>query len=331
MKVYEFLKDKVLVIILNFSGYLALSLYLYMCGFPLQGILLIGGCHGGILLCSLVYTYIKRTKYMSVLLKNLEALDKKYLLTDVWKQPQTYEDQLYYTILRRCNKSMLEEILKQKHVHEEYQEYIEQWVHEVKTPIAAMKLLVENGKEQEVNSQRAIFRKLLLELEHMEHDVEQVLYYARSEAVAKDYLIRETDLHEIVNQAIRDNKQLLIQSGVSVESSCHAFVIADRKWVAYILSQCIQNAVAYESTTITFSIKTEGVHTTLYMEDNGVGIKEEELPRIFEKGFTGTNGRVNEKSTGIGLYICSHLCDKMNIQIKVVSQEGKGSIFSFTF
>ena len=178
-----------------------------------------------------------------------------------------------------------------------------------------MKLTCENHRAD-------TSRRILAELEKTENYVEQVLFYARSEQVEKDYLIRELPLQIPVSGALIRNKQLFIQSGAGVTvEGLDCQVYSDGKWVEFILNQILINAVKYrrEKPQIRISAIEEGGGVTLEVWDNGAGIAPEDLPRIFDKGFTGRNGREEEKSTGIGLYLCRRLCLKLGLTIRAES------------
>ena len=138
--------------------------------------------------------------------------------------------------------------------------------------------------------------------------MEQALFYARSENVENDYLIRQVSLKDCVHSSVVHNKRLLIQNGVALDlGNLDELVLADSKWVEFILSQLLVNAVKYrrkEGSRISIQACVLGNQVELSVEDNGIGIPESDLPRIFEKGFTGNNGRNGQRSTGIGLYLC---------------------------
>ncbi len=240
--------------------------------------------------------------------------------------PEQAEDQVYYKILKMAGKSMLEQIGEVKQERLEYKEYIEQWIHEIKTPITAMKLLCENHRMDWT-------KELLLELEKTNRFTEQALYYARSEHTEKDYSVREMSLSQVVHQAIADNKYLLLQSGVRLDvAEISDTVYSDEKWIRFILNQLIANAVKYQSgqPVLQFYAHRQQDYVTLVVEDNGIGISPADLPRIFEKGFTGQNGRMVQQSTGIGLYLCKRLCDKLGIDITAESSE-HGTVISLSF
>lgn len=271
--------------------------------------------------------YYFRYRYFREILSQFNGIDKKYLIAEVMEPPKNPSDRFFYQILKACNKSMIEQISISKRERKEYKEYIEQWIHDVKTPIAAMQLVCENNKSD-------VTRKLLIELEKISHFTEQALYYARSENVEKDYLIKEVVLSDIVHNAIAENKQLLIQNHINLDiKDCECTVYTDEKWISFILNQLIANAVKYrkKDPLLIFHSRIEVGKVIFSIHDNGIGISESDLPRIFDKGFTGENGRVNKYSTGIGLYLCKRLCDKLGIYITVNSEREIGTTVELIF
>lgn len=265
--------------------------------------------------------FFLRKRYFSELLLQLERLDKKYLISEVMEHPILTEDKIYCRLLKAANKSMMEQVSESKRERKEYKEYIEGWIHDVKTPISAMKLLCENNKSD-------ITRKLIAELTKVSHYTDQALYYARSENVEKDYLIREVSLSEMIHASVAENKQLLLQNHISIEiNHCDNTVYTDEKWIGFILNQLIANAVKYskKEPKITFEANSKQGQAVLIIRDNGIGVSESDLPRIFEKGFTGENGRAGKSSTGIGLFLCKRLCEKLGIGIAVKSESGQGT------
>lgn len=263
---------------------------------------------------------------MQQLLDMAGQLSERYLISEVMELPEQAEDRVYYQLLKMAGKSMLEQIGEVNRERLEYKEYIEQWIHEIKTPITAMKLLCENHRS-------AFTKELLLELEKTSRFTEQALYYARSEHTEKDYSVREMALSLVVHQAIADNKYLLLQNGVRLEvEEFQDTVYSDEKWVRFILNQLIANAVKYrtEEPLLRFSAHRQQDRVVLRVEDNGIGISPADLPRIFEKGFTGQNGRIVHQSTGIGLYLCKRLCEKLGIGIAAESSE-QGTVISLSF
>ena len=180
------------------------------------------------------------------------------------------------------------------------------------------------------NNKSAVTKSIGEELDKVENYIEQALFYARSNAVEKDYIITKSNLKEIVNGAILKNKTNLLNKMVALElKDLEQEVYTDSKWTVFIINQIIQNSVKYlkdEDKKIEIFAESKNDKVILYIKDNGIGIKKGEISRVFEKGFTGENGRIiGEKSTGIGLYLCKKLCNKLRLRIELNSEKGVGT------
>ncbi len=324
MKLTDYLKDKSIPIILQILGAIAVSMFLGKERNSSDASMLLLTGWGLVVFFYYVIDYHIRKRYYNALFISLDELDQKYLISDILLKPRRQEDILWQKVLRISNRAMLEEITRIRHESSNYTEYIEQWVHEVKTPISAIKLICENSPAEET-------RKIKQELERANRFVDQVLYFARSSNVEKDYLIREVSLEEVVKKALQNNKHLLLEKKVQIDLSCEQSVFTDSKWIVFILDQCIVNSVKYGAGRIIFKSEAKGSKTLLHITDNGVGIAREDLPRIFEKGFTGKNGHETEKSTGMGLYLCKKLCDKLDIGIEAESERSSGTTIRMVF
>ena len=311
---------------INLLGMLALALFLMANGNGLQIILFILAVWLLVLVLCMLSFYYSRKKYLNRLLDMAEQLEERYLLPEVMEVPERADDQVFYQLMKMTEKSMLERIGGIQRERKEYKEYIEQWIHEVKTPITAMKLIYENNPGP-------FTRDLMTELENVNRFTEQALYFARSEHAEKDYSVREIRLSDVVHEAIAGNKYLLRQNHVAITvEDMDDVVYTDDKWVRFILDQLISNAVKYrtDQPVLHFCTRKENDRVLLSVEDNGIGIPSGDLPRIFEKGFTEENGRKIHSSTGIGLYLCRRLCDKLGIGISA-SSKGKGTTISLSF
>ena len=309
----QYLKNQLPVILINLLGMLALALFLIASGNGIQTVLFILVVWLIVLASCLLLFYFSRKK-------------ERYLLPEIMQEPERADEQVFYQIMKMAEKSMLERIGEVQRERKEYKEYIEQWIHEVKTPITAIKLICENNR-------CSFTRELMAELENINRFTEQALYYARSEHTEKDYSVREINLSDVVHGAIADNKYLLRQNNVAVTvEDVEYSIYSDDKWLRFILDQLISNAVKYraDQPALHFFAVKENDSIILSVEDNGIGIPQSDLPRIFEKGFTGQNGRMIRSSTGIGLYLCRRLCDKLGIGISA-SSEGKGTAISLSF
>ena len=273
--------------------------------------------------------YYKKNKYYNNLKNKIEELEEKYLISEIIETPDFSEGKILKEILLETGKSMLENVNKYKHLTEEYKEYIELWIHEVKLPIATGKMIIENNKSE-------VTQSIDEELDKIENYVEQALFYARSNVPEKDYYIKKQNLKEIINVAILKNKRSLLQNKVKLNlHELDGQVYTDSKWCTFIINQIIQNAVKYSRTNnkeIEIFEVNNKENTILYIKDNGMGIKKSEITRVFEKGFTGTNGRkTGQKSTGMGLYLCEKLCDKLGLKIELDSKEDYGTEIKIIF
>ena len=276
-----------------------------------------------------VAEYINKKSYYDTLESNLNQLDEKYLISEIIPNANFEEGKILKETLRQTNKAMIENVNKYKFAVEDYKDYIEMWIHEIKIPIATSKLIIENNKSE-------VTKSIDEEINKMENYIEQVLFYARSNTVEKDYLVSKSNLKEIVNSAVVRNKESIVYN--NIELNLHDLdktVYTDSKWSIFILNQIIQNSIKYSKKNekkIEIYSEEKKDNVTLLIKDNGIGIKEKDIPRVFEKGFTGENGRlIGKKSTGIGLYLCKKLCDKLDLGLIIKSKENKGTITSIIF
>jgi signal transduction histidine kinase len=252
----------------------------------------------------------------------MDNLDEKYLFMECVKKPSGEYERKIFELTRRAGKSMIESVSDTRARQSEYREYIENWVHEIKAPITAARLACQNDKS-------ALTRKLLVQLAQIEEHVERALYYARAESVEKDFIVRATPLSEIVADAVARHRVLLIENGMRVETSgLESIVYTDGKWAAFLLGQLLSNAARYKKegvmdNYIRFEAEPDGNNIQLTVTDNGIGIPAADLPRVFERGFTGRNGRVRGNSTGMGLYVSKKLADFLQIAMEAESAENE--------
>lgn len=274
-----------------------------------------------------LFFYFRKKKFYQNLEQVLDSLDQKYLITEMDLNPNFLEAKKLVEILYEINKSMKEKIVFLEETNLGFRDYIEMWIHEVKIPLSNLILMSHNQEKD--------FKKIDWQLRRVENFVEQVLYYVRSEVVEKDYLIKKVSLLEVVCDVVKKNKEAFILEKVSIELfSEDVTVLTDAKWLAFILNQIISNSLKYRkkknSKIRIWTEVHEGV-VCLKIWDNGMGIKESELSRVFEKSFTGTNGRMVSSSTGMGLAIVKSLIDKLGHQISIISKEGEYTEVEITF
>lgn len=293
-----------------------------------RGVLLIISLAWSLLFAALqVFDFLRCRAHIKELAAIMDVLDQKYLFAECVQKPQGIYERAVFALMRRSGKAMIEAVSEARHSQREYREYIESWVHEIKTPITAAKLLCRSAQPD-------LRRKFSGELAQIDNHVERALFYARAESPEKDFVIRQMKLEEIVAGAIEQHRSLLIQNTVTISTEDLEYeVYTDGKWVSFLLGQLLQNAARYhgEAPAIEISARKLGRQVQLTMYDNGMGIPSHELPRIFERGFTGSNGRLRGGATGIGLYLCKRLADFLEIDLLVKSQEGQSTSVILTF
>lgn len=304
-----------ILIYIVFLGLLEVLLFIFEVNYFLMiYLLLIGLILEGVYLCQ---RYMKKYRYYKKVKAKLDILEQKCMITEMLELPDFAEGEFLYEILQTCNKSMNDEILKYKIEAAGYREYIEMWIHEVKTPLAATRLILENHPSE-------ITRAMDEEMQQINYYLEQALYYARSNSVEKDYLVKELSLKEVVENAVKANAKSLIGNKIKIKiENLDQKIFSDEKWVLFILNQVISNAIKYkkEEAEISFCARCEKNEILLEIRDNGIGISPKDLPRITDKGYTGTTGRNYQKSTGMGLYLCKKLCSKLQLSFYIESKE----------
>lgn len=326
MKLTDFLRDKGMLLLLHLVCACVATVFFRLTGYSGTNTVLFLIVWLLLLAVWLLITFLQRRKFFREAQQILDKVDQRYLLSELLPDSFRLEDRLYREMIHRSNKSCIERIRQVEENQKDYKEYIESWVHEIKAPITGIALLC-NNRRGIARTSEADYLTISLENQKIENYVDMVLYYARSEEVYKDYLIRETCLEDVVYEVLDKNHLLLIQNQVRAEVSCQDTVYTDRKWIAFILNQMIQNSVKYrgKDPLLCISAKREKGSVVLIFEDNGIGIRPEELSRIFDKGFTGSNGRDNGRSTGMGLYLCKKLCDRLGVGLSADSVYSSGT------
>lgn len=326
MKLGYYLKDKAYAIIISF---ISLILIIFLLIFLDAHILLIYSIpiiYIITLLLILIKDFIVKKNFYYDMTKKLDNLDKKYLITELINNVPFIEGEIFINYLYEIDKNYLEDLNKYKITNKEFREYIELWCHEIKTPIATSKIIIDNNANKTTNS-------ILEEVEKINSLIEQVLFYARSDSVEKDYIITKTDLKNVIENVIKKNKKILINKKIKINIVGNGIVKSDTKWLEFIIDQIITNSIKYvlNDPVIDINIKQNKNNVILTIKDNGIGIRSDEVNRVFDKGFTGSNGRNYKASTGIGLYLVKKLCDKLNHNISISSNEGEYTKVSIVF
>ena len=328
MSFIEYFKDKVIFIIINIIVLVITSYLLFGLNVSSYAIFIICILNFLASISFFIYDCLRKSKYYSSLLKRLDELDKKYFIGDVATEEDFLEGKILFEIISQATKSMKDDISESIRNSNDYKEYIELWVHEIKTPIASAKLILENDNSN-------LSERINYEMKRVEGFIEQVLYYARSSDVSKDYIIKEFSLRSVVMKSVKSNSRDFINKNIKLDiRGIEGNIFSDEKWVEFIINQIIINAVKFSIPNegkVSIYSKVNENNIILTIEDNGVGINEKDIDRVFEKGFTGENGRKFGKSTGIGLYLCKKLCDKLGIGISLNSKENIGTKVNIVF
>lgn len=273
-----------------------------------------------------LYDIIRKKRFYNAFFDQLQSLDKKYLVTALDIRQTFLDSRLFIEALTQINKSMLENVNDYRYRLEEVKDYIELWVHEVKIPLSTIELMLHNDVSP-------LHRRLGEQTSKITAYIEQVLYYIRAENAEKDYLIRNSSIKDISGNAIRNNKESFLIKNTSIQAENLAITVrTDAKWMEFILGQLLQNSLQYGAKTIRLRAYEKAGYTALEIEDDGIGIPKDELSRVFEKSFTGTNGRLpGAHATGMGLYICKCLCKKLGHKIEIESVRDRGTTVRILF
>lgn len=327
MSIWQYLKDKyiylfILIInfIISFELMLKIDINVYIAVFIELLFLLT-------IFLIFIIDYFKKRSFYKNFNTAFSTLEEKSYITELIDKPNFIEGEILYDSLKSESKYINDIILEYNNKFTDYERYIEIWVHEVKTPIATSKLLIENNKNITTLS-------IDEELNKIDNYVEQVLYLSKSDNVEKDYHIKTISLKEVVMKSVKKKSKEIINKGIRpVIHDLDFHILSDSKWIEFILGQIISNSIKYvkENPTLEFYAERNLNKITLFIKDNGIGIPNEDIARVFEKGFTGTNGRLKAESTGIGLYLCKKLCNKLGIDIDIESKINEYTILKITF
>lgn len=329
MKFINYLKDKLYFILISLFSHFIILLILFAFKSDKSLIISISIILFATFASLILIDYLRKKRFYNNLLSNIEKLDKAYLVLETLNKPEFYEGELLYQALYEINKSMNERVRGEEEQLLNFKDYTEMWIHEVKRPLASLVLTLNNHNN-------ILDRKTKNILKRLEDYVDQVLYYVRSENAEKDYYIKETDLSKVIkNVGIKNMDDLLDNEVDFIVDKTTYKVTTDSKWLEFILNQIINNSIKYkkniDNSYIKIYVEDKKNTTTLIIEDNGIGITSSEIKQVFDKTFTGTNGRDKSASTGMGLYIAKKLCKKLGHKIEIESIENEYTKVSITF
>lgn len=284
-------------------------------------------CYAGILCAVLILAatgydlihYVRKCRQLEIIKKEL------LITTEHLPQPDSLPELQYQSMLQTAleEKQHMEQE-KEKTFHE-MMEYYTMWAHQIKTPIAASRLILQSAEENFCEEEMAeTVSELKEEIARIDQYADMVMCYLRLDAGTTDYVIREYELDEIVRQAVRMYASVFIRKKLRLNyEPLELKVLTDEKWLLFVISQVLSNALKYTPSGSVFVYKKEP--QMLCIKDTGIGIAPEDLPRIFEKGYTGDNGRSDKKASGIGLYLCRRICTNLGHTITVHSVPGEGT------
>lgn len=327
MKLKNFFKDKLSIILIYFFHYfLIISLLI---AFKSRVSLIIVICILNLINFFFLFflSFFKKKNFYNNLLNNLELLDKKYLILETLTKPSFYEGELMFNILYDINKSMIENVNIYKNSVIDFKDYVEMWIHEVKIPISSLVLLMHNKNDLD--------KRFKQEIKKLDNYIDQVLYYVRSNYTEQDFVFKKISLNKIINQVAIKNIDDIRLNNINLKILVTNIIIrTDPKWLEFIINQIINNSIKYKKKNNSYiKIYSKNYHDkiSLFIEDNGIGIPKKDLVNVFNKSFTGENGRNTTKSTGMGLYIAKKLCLKLGHKLEISSFEGRGTTLIITF
>ena len=295
MKLTDFLRDRLPAFLISAAAWILALIFLFAFHVPAEAVVIVSVI---VLLgaaAAELWAFLRKRGYYDKLSSSLEQLDKKYLLSEMLEEPEFLDGRILHSAICEADKSMCEHIAEYRRESADFREYIELWVHEIKLPVAGLQLMCHNDGAQRYAEQ----------LRRIDEYIENVLYYARSGSAEKDYIIKPVSL-----------KRAFADIAVRME---------------FMLGQLMSNSIKYGASEISVSAEELPDRTVLRFRDNGIGIPAGDLPYIFDKTFTGENGRTHTKSTGMGLYIVKKLCDRLGHSAEVSSVQGEFTEIALTF
>lgn len=332
MKFKEFLYDKKFLILFFFFLMLFISLVVFFDGkvkIGFDNIVYINIVCLVMFFFYLTFDYFYEKRYFDQL--SLIIADHT---TDTFSNlptPVNFAQNKYNMLINRFQTSNNQRTTKYYNEKKDFEDFINSWVHCIKTPISVCKLVIESNRDK---STEALASSLEDEIFSIENYVEQALYFSRIDSFSRDYIINEIAIEGLIKELIKKHAKTFISKKIKLELSDLNFCInSDKKWLFFIINEIVDNSLKYSEPNS--SIKIYGCDTQkgkqLVIEDNGIGIKEEDLPRVFDKSFTGYNGRENNHSTGFGLYLAKTLAKKLNHDIIIASTYHKNTIVRILF
>lgn len=340
MKFMDFLKDRLLYTIIYFGGITLTFLVMYLTirlnfvEIPVGNVVYVYVVavvfYGIFMLCE----YFKSKGFYKQLFEILSSEDPIDDVAGIGKG-KTIEQKLLADVLKKMHREYKKEISRFENIEKDYSVFTSQWVHQMKTPVSVINLLLQ---EECSGEDRRILQSIGEENEKISQGLNIMLYNSRINEFNHDFNVEEIDIILILRKVINDNKKILIRKGIFPEIiGTSTLVQTDKKWMYFVINQIVINAIKYtdiaerERKYIRFIIEDTADRISVCIKDNGIGIPEEDIARVFNEFFTGKNGRKSSESTGMGLYLSKYVCAYMGNDIYVKSKEGQGAEFYIIF
>lgn len=251
-----------------------------------------------------------------------------FLIQEELLTPKTLEQQMFQEVLKQVIQQHQQKVTNIINDKKETIDYMTSWFHEIKTPISVSRLIIENEKENPV------LNSIEEEVDKIEGYVEQALYFVRADDFNQDYFIVPVDLDVVIRSIIKQNAKIFIQKKIKLTLEVESKeILTDQKWLAYIVAQILSNALKYTSPQgeVNISSEEDEIERRLIIKDNGIGVEQADIQRVFDKGFTGMNGRSHGGSTGMGLYLAKRLANKLGHSITITSEKNHFTVVTIHF
>ncbi len=341
MNLKKYIKDRISYLIVFFANTFLVILVMHLTliinkkGFPKENVLYAVLISLALFLFFVAYDYLKNRpfyKYLNKAAGLSKDLDSILSMTEA----MTNEQLMYNNILNEIHKSYSDKLSKYEENHKQYIYFINQWVHQMKTPVSVINLLLQDNNMEHY---KKTLESISEENEKINRGLEMMLFNARLSQFNLDFKVEKVELTSAIRKVINDNKKSLIRHSIYPKIICEEGITVetDYKWIAFVINQILVNAIKYSKDTpikekhITFEIKDEGARIALSIEDQGIGIPKEDRSRVFNAFFTGINGRKTSESTGMGMYLSKRICDELGHGLTLESEEGKGTKFFIIF
>lgn len=341
MNFFKYLKDRIAYLIVYFINTLLIILTMNLTliinhkDVTTENILYAFLISSVLFIIFMTYDYLRMKPFYNYLNKAVDAKDDLDSILNV-SETRNHEQEMFNQILQESYRSYADKLAKYEENQKQYIYFMNQWVHQMKTPVSVINLLLQDKANENINE---TLKSIAEENEKITHGLDMMLYNARLTQFNLDFKVDKVDILSLIRQVINNNKKSLIRHSIYPKIICQEtiYVETDSKWIAFVINQILVNAIKYskdvalEEKYITFEIKDEGSRIVLSIEDQGIGIPREDRSRVFNAFFTGKNGRKTSESTGMGMYLSKRICDELGHGLTFESEEGKGTKFFIIF